>query len=52
MNPIDKVVNVDLLCAVFWTCLKMVCFQVGAKAGPITNQSKETEVLLTMLSEM
>ena len=30
----------------------MVLFSVGAKAGPITNQSKETEVLLTMLGEI
>ena len=30
---------------------KMFGFQVGAKAGPITNQSKETEVLLTMLDD-
>ena len=36
----------------FGTCLKMIGFQVGAKARPITNQSKETEVLLTMLGEI
>ena len=30
----------------------MTGFQVGAKAGPITNQSKETEILLIMQGEI